>query len=66
VWYQRPYDGCSIYIGEHCDNVNGTLAGRRRERVTVEYDATPGFEDTAYGSVGGGRCGEVEFVNVWA
>ena len=38
----------------------------RIERVTVEYDTTPEFEDTAYGSVGGGQCGEVDFVNVWA
>ncbi|KAF3035377.1 hypothetical protein E8E11_001547 [Didymella keratinophila] len=66
AWYQQPYSGCSIYIGEHCSSTNGTLEGRRSDRATVYYDTTPGFEDTTYGSVGGGQCGDLAFVNVWA
>jgi len=65
AWYQKPYEGCSIYIGEHCSRTNGTLEGGRRDRATVYYDTTPGFEDTAYGSVGGGQCGDFDFMNVW-
>lgn len=65
AWYHKPYSGCSIYLGDQCPNKNVTLNGGHKETVDVYYDATPGYEDDSYGSVGGGQCGELSFVDLW-